>query len=92
MVPGRSAELELIRLHPLLGEALLAPTVSHATVLGIVPWHHERWDGCGYPGRGPGRDDPPAGAAPGGLNDQAGPSGSPVKPSERYAVPGALFD
>jgi HD-GYP domain-containing protein (c-di-GMP phosphodiesterase class II) len=24
-------------------------TVSHATVLGIVRWHDERWDGCGYP-------------------------------------------
>jgi cyclic di-GMP phosphodiesterase len=49
--PLTSAELELIRLHPLLGEALLAPTVSHAIVLGIVRWHHERWDGCGYPDR-----------------------------------------
>ena len=42
-------ELEAVRLHPQLGEALLAPTVSHATVLGIVRWHHERWDGGGYP-------------------------------------------
>jgi HD-GYP domain-containing protein (c-di-GMP phosphodiesterase class II) len=47
--PLTRAELETIRLHPLLGEALLAPTVSHATVLGIVRWHHERWDGGGYP-------------------------------------------
>jgi cyclic di-GMP phosphodiesterase len=45
------AELETIRLHPQLGEALLAPTVSHTTVLGIVRWHHERWDGGGYPDR-----------------------------------------
>ncbi len=47
--PLTEAELETLRLHPLLGEALLAPTVSHATVLGIVRWHHERWDGAGYP-------------------------------------------
>ena len=50
-VPLTRAELETIRLHPQLGEALLAPTVSHATVLGIVRWHHERWDGGGYPDR-----------------------------------------
>jgi putative two-component system response regulator len=51
--PGQlsKAELETIRLHPQLGEALLAPTVSHVTVLGIVRWHHERWDGGGYPDR-----------------------------------------
>jgi HD-GYP domain-containing protein (c-di-GMP phosphodiesterase class II) len=47
--PLTRAELETIRLHPQLGEALLAPTVSHETVLGIVRWHHERWDGGGYP-------------------------------------------
>ena len=47
--PLTRAEAETIRLHPLLGEALLAPTVPHATVLGIVRWHHERWDGSGYP-------------------------------------------
>jgi HD-GYP domain-containing protein (c-di-GMP phosphodiesterase class II) len=47
--PLTEAELETLRLHPLLGEALLAPTVSDRTVLGIVRWHHERWDGAGYP-------------------------------------------
>jgi HD-GYP domain-containing protein (c-di-GMP phosphodiesterase class II) len=47
--PLTDAELETLRLHPLLGEALLAPTVSDETVLGIVRWHHERWDGAGYP-------------------------------------------
>lgn len=50
-VPLTRAELETIRLHPQLGEALLAPTVTHTTVLGIVRWHHERWDGGGYPDR-----------------------------------------
>jgi len=47
--PLTPAEAATIRLHPQLGEALLAPTVSHETVLGIVRWHHERWDGGGYP-------------------------------------------
>ena len=43
------AEWETIRLHPALGEALLEPTIDRAAVLGIVRWHHERWDGGGYP-------------------------------------------
>jgi putative two-component system response regulator len=47
--PLTAAEVETIRLHPLLGEALLAPNTQHATVLGVVRWHHERWDGGGYP-------------------------------------------
>jgi HD-GYP domain-containing protein (c-di-GMP phosphodiesterase class II) len=47
--PLTAAEREAIRLHPLLGEALLAPNLQHATVLGVVRWHHERWDGDGYP-------------------------------------------
>jgi HD-GYP domain-containing protein (c-di-GMP phosphodiesterase class II) len=48
-MPLTEAEFETLRLHPLLGEALLAPTVTNPTVLGIVRWHHERWDGAGYP-------------------------------------------
>ncbi len=47
--PLTEAEREMIRLHPLLGEALLAPNLADETVLGIVRWHHERWDGGGYP-------------------------------------------
>ena len=43
------AELGIIRLHPELGEALLAESIAHPTVLGVVRWHHERWDGGGYP-------------------------------------------
>lgn len=47
--PLSEAEWETIRLHPALGEALLTPTISQEAVLGIVRWHHERWDGSGYP-------------------------------------------
>jgi HD-GYP domain-containing protein (c-di-GMP phosphodiesterase class II) len=47
--PLSEAESATIRLHPVLGEALLSPTISEPTVLEIVRWHHERWDGSGYP-------------------------------------------
>ena len=43
------SEWETIRLHPALGEALIEPSQVRAGVLGIVRWHHERWDGDGYP-------------------------------------------
>jgi HD-GYP domain-containing protein (c-di-GMP phosphodiesterase class II) len=43
------SEWETIRLHPALGEALLTANLFEDAVLGIVRWHHERWDGLGYP-------------------------------------------
>jgi putative nucleotidyltransferase with HDIG domain len=42
-------EWKTIRLHPILGEALLTSSTFEQAVLGIVRWHHERWDGAGYP-------------------------------------------
>jgi HD-GYP domain-containing protein (c-di-GMP phosphodiesterase class II) len=47
--PLSRSEWETIRLHPALGEALLDPSQVKVGVLGIVRWHHERWDGGGYP-------------------------------------------
>jgi putative nucleotidyltransferase with HDIG domain len=43
------AEAETIRLHPVLGEALLGSTIDERPVLEVVRSHHERWDGAGYP-------------------------------------------
>jgi putative nucleotidyltransferase with HDIG domain len=43
------AEWETIRLHPVLGEALLTSGPFQDTVRAIVRSHHERWDGSGYP-------------------------------------------
>jgi HD-GYP domain-containing protein (c-di-GMP phosphodiesterase class II) len=47
--PLSDGQWDMIRLHPALGEALLQPTVPDASVLAVVRWHHERWDGSGYP-------------------------------------------
>jgi HD-GYP domain-containing protein (c-di-GMP phosphodiesterase class II) len=39
-----------LRQHPLIGEQILAPLLRlHPTVLEIVRWHHERFDGQGFP-------------------------------------------
>jgi len=44
------SEWELVRRHPVEGERLLRPMFGdRPTVLAAVRWHHERWDGRGYP-------------------------------------------
>ena len=42
-------EYEIMKQHPVIGEALLRPIISMAHVLPTVRHHHERWDGKGYP-------------------------------------------
>jgi putative nucleotidyltransferase with HDIG domain len=58
--PLTEREWELMREHPSVGEAVLQPLLDRngdcpatfvRTVLTIVRWHHERWDGDGYPDR-----------------------------------------
>ncbi len=51
--PGRLDALELaeIRAHPVEGTWLLAGVPSLAPALPYVLFHHERWDGYGYPTR-----------------------------------------
>jgi HD-GYP domain-containing protein (c-di-GMP phosphodiesterase class II) len=39
----------LVRMHPLIGIAILQPVEFLAPALGAVRHHHERWDGKGYP-------------------------------------------
>jgi HD-GYP domain-containing protein (c-di-GMP phosphodiesterase class II) len=49
---GRLAKEEMaqVREHPTIGEQILAPLLrEHVTVLAIVRWHHERFDGHGFP-------------------------------------------
>jgi len=49
--PGRLDEEEwaLIRQHPIWGEQLLMGDDGFALARRIARWHHENWDGSGYP-------------------------------------------
>jgi putative nucleotidyltransferase with HDIG domain len=42
-------EYEYIKTHSLLGEQILLPLQLNETIMHIVKYHHERWDGGGYP-------------------------------------------
>jgi hypothetical protein len=39
----------LVRMHPLIGISILQPVEFLAPALAAVRYHHERWDGNGYP-------------------------------------------
>ena len=49
--PGRldDAEMAAIREHPAIGERVLERVPFLRDILPAVRWHHERWDGGGYP-------------------------------------------
>jgi HD-GYP domain-containing protein (c-di-GMP phosphodiesterase class II) len=61
--PGRLTVVETaqIRAHPALGVRLLAAIPDARRALPYVLYHHERWDGGGYPS-GRARDEIPLGA------------------------------
>jgi two-component system cell cycle response regulator len=59
--PLDDLEWQAMRRHVESGERLLNHIVDLPAVLGIVRWHHERWDGAGYPDGRRG-DDIPLGA------------------------------
>ncbi len=58
--PGRLDEAEIaeIRAHPVEGVWLIAGVPSLAPALPYVLFHHERWDGTGYPTRRAGTEIP----------------------------------
>jgi HD-GYP domain-containing protein (c-di-GMP phosphodiesterase class II) len=58
--PGRLDEGELaeVRAHPVEGAWLIAGIPSLAAALPYVLFHHERWDGTGYPTRRSGHEIP----------------------------------
>lgn len=47
--PLDPVEMAAIRLHPIIGENIVAPLRSGADLLPIIRHHHEHFDGTGYP-------------------------------------------
>jgi putative two-component system response regulator len=58
--PGKltAEEYDTIKKHPTQGAHILEPLASLRDVLPMVRWHHERFDGAGYPDRLAGTDIP----------------------------------
>jgi putative two-component system response regulator len=56
--PLSPQELAEIRTHPTAGARLIAPVGPAQYAIPYVLFHHERWDGDGYPTRRPGADVP----------------------------------
>ncbi len=46
-----AAEWEVMKQHPIIGEAICQPLRSFRNVLPIIRHHHEHWNGSGYPDR-----------------------------------------
>jgi response regulator RpfG family c-di-GMP phosphodiesterase len=47
--PLTPEEFEEVRKHPETGRRILEPLLGDDLVLAVTRWHHERWDGKGYP-------------------------------------------
>jgi HD-GYP domain-containing protein (c-di-GMP phosphodiesterase class II) len=49
--PGKLTDEEwaLMRTHPVIGVNIVKPLKLLGDAVGIIRWHHERWDGKGYP-------------------------------------------
>ncbi len=56
--PLNSDEMQLIQQHPVIGAHILEPISSLAGIISIVLYHHERYDGTGYPNRLKGKEIP----------------------------------
>ncbi len=47
--PLTKEEWSVMRRHPMIAAEILAPIQYLAPALSIPRWHHEKWDGTGYP-------------------------------------------
>jgi HD-GYP domain-containing protein (c-di-GMP phosphodiesterase class II) len=43
------AEFSSVKPHPRVGRRILEPLLDDPLILAVVGWHHEYWDGTGYP-------------------------------------------
>ena len=57
--PLTPEEMEVIKRHPTLGYRICRPLTTMKEALDIILYHHERWDGSGYPKGLKGEDIPP---------------------------------
>jgi HD-GYP domain-containing protein (c-di-GMP phosphodiesterase class II) len=44
-------EIAKVREHPVIGRRIIEPLIDVQEVQAMTLWHHERWDGNGYPDR-----------------------------------------
>jgi HD-GYP domain-containing protein (c-di-GMP phosphodiesterase class II) len=42
-------EYFMVQRHPAVGKRILEPLFGDELILSVTGWHHERWDGEGYP-------------------------------------------
>ena len=42
-------EIEKVNLHTVMGASILSPMRTFSPFVAMVRWHHERWDGKGFP-------------------------------------------
>ena len=47
--PLTDEEFKIIQDHPVIGERIISKVSFFADIAPMVRWHHERWDGLGYP-------------------------------------------
>lgn len=51
-------ERKIVETHPLVGERIVSKVSYFAQIVSVIRWHHERWDGKGYPDGLKGEDIP----------------------------------
>ncbi len=42
-------ERKIVETHPLVGERIVSKVSYFSEIVPVIRWHHERWDGNGYP-------------------------------------------
>lgn len=47
--PLNPDEMKLVQTHPLIGERIVSKVSYFSDIVPMIRWHHERWDGKGYP-------------------------------------------